>query len=483
MKILKYYWASFLIILAIASCSKFEEMNYDPNRPSFVPTSALLTQAQANLVYNLSDELSQLGMQYVQYLGQLDYPDKSNYADEGSSSYTGIYLGGLTDLQEIIELNQNALFKDRLMQYGDNINQIAVAKILQTWAFHSMTDVWGDIPYSEALRGKDNIITPVYDTQEAIYDGLINTLDKAILDINTTPQVSLKGDLIFNGNMNSWKAFANSLRLRIAMRLSEVNNTKANNLIDDAHFTASFSTSAHFARFAHLATNAEANPLYIDNFVIGGADYFAVANTLVDAMNALNDPRLPRYAKPTVANGTYVGITYGLGTPVSDQIVSMPGDLYGGQTAPSIIMTAAEILFIKAEAAQRGYISGGAASAAQFYNDAIRASMEYNTIPTAQINTYLAQPAVQYNEANWKQLIGTQKWIALYMQGIQAWAEWRRLGFPTLVPGPAAVLTTIPTRRAYPSTEYSTNKKNIEDAVKRLASGQDKMTEKVWWDK
>ena len=483
MKVTKYILISFLLIAGISSCSKFEEMNFDPNRPDVVPTGALLTQAQANLIYNLNSEIAQLGEQYVQYLGQLDYPDKSNYADDGVSSFTGIYTGGLADLQEIIDLNQNELFKAKVEQYGDNENQIAVAKILQSWAFESMADVWGDIPYSEALRSEDNIITPAYDTQEAIYDGIIQVLDKAILDINTSPKIALKGDLIFNGNMNKWKAFAISLRLRLAMRLSEVDDNKANNLIDDADFTGAFSTSADFARFAHLNTEAEANPLYIDNYIVGGGDYYAVANTLIDAMNALNDPRVAKYAKPAISTGTYIGLTYGLDHPVSDQDVTMVSDMYGGQTAPTILMTAAEILFIKAEAAQRGYISGGSASAAQYYNDAIRASMEYNGISPTEINNYLAQTNVQYNAANWRQLIGVQKWIALYMQGIQAWAEWRRLDFPVLSPGPAAVLTTIPRRRAYTSDEYATNKLNVEAAVKRLATGEDKFTEKVWWDK
>jgi hypothetical protein len=482
MKILKFTWISFLIILGLSSCSKFEEMNYDPNRPSFVPTSALLTQAQANLVYNLNGELAQLGMQYVQYLGQLDYPEKSNYADDGMSSFTGIYLGGLTDLQEIIDLNQNDLFIEKLLQYGNTENQIAVAKILQAWAFHSMTDIWGDIPFSDALKGKVDVITPVYDTQEQIYDGLITMLDDAIAQINTDPQISLKGDLIFNGDMNMWKAFAASLRLRIAMRLSEADDAKANSLIDDAHFAQAFSNSDHYAHFVHLNTEAEGNPLYIDNYVVGGGDYFAVANTLIDAMLALNDPRIAMYANPAISSGTYVGLTYGLDEAVSDQDVTMVDNMYGGQTAPTIIMTAAEILFIKAEAAQRGYITGGATSAAQYYEDAIKASMEYNGVASGDIDTYLAQANVQYNSANWRELIGTQKWIALYMQGIQAWSEWRRLDFPVLSPGPAAVIPTIPRRRAYTSDEYSTNRANVEAAAAKLTGG-DKFTERIWWDK
>jgi hypothetical protein len=182
-------------------------------------------------------------------------------------------------------------------------------------------------------------------------------------------------------------------------------------------------------------------------------------------------------------SGTYVGHPYGRNITGVDNDVSLPGDDYASQEAPSILMTAAEILFIKAEAAQRGYITGGAASAAEYYEDAIRVSMEYNGVSSGDIDTYLAQGSVQYNAANWRQSIGTQKWIALYNQGLQAWAEWRRLDYPALNLAPDAVTTIIPRRRAYPTYEYSTNRKNVEAAVALLSTGEDKFTEKVWWDK
>jgi len=479
MKIFKYRWFSVLLVLAVSltACSHFEEMNYDPNSPTKVPTAGLLTQAQANLVYNLNGELAQLGLQYVQQFTQLDYVEKSNYGDDGISSFAGIYLGGLNDLQEVIRLNTDEKTKLEVLQYGDNENQIAVASILQAWAFHNITDVWGDIPYSEALQGGSDVIAPKYDTQESIYDGLITQLNTAIAQINTTPKAQLQGDLIFGGDMAMWKKFAVSLKLRIAMRLSEANSTKAGSLINDADFANAFSSSADYARFDHLSTEAEANPIYIDNVINGGGDYFATADTFIDALKNLNDPRIAAYANVANSTGTYVGLTYGI--TGSDTDVSLPGDMYAAQTAPSILMLASEVLFIKAEAAQRGYIAG---DAAQFYNDAIRASMEYNGVASADIDTYLAQTAVQYNTANWRELIGTQKWFALYAQGIQAWAEHRRLNYPVLTPGADATISQIPTRRAYSSGEYSTNKENVTAAVANLG-GSDLFTGKVWWDK
>lgn len=480
MTIIKYKLFGFLLaaMLAFTACSDFEDMNIDPNKPTKVPTSALLTQAQANLVYNFYGEIGQLGAQYVQYFAQLDYPDKSNYADDGISSFASIYLGGLTDLKEIIKLNEDEKTKDELVQFGDNNNQVAVAKILSAWAYQNISDVWGDIPHSESIN--DEILTPKYDTQEAIYDDLIAELTAAQALINTAPKVGLQGDLIFDGNMAMWDAFAESLKIRMVMRLSEVNSAKAKTLIQAADFNKAFSSADHYAHFEHLATQDEGNPLYIDNEVNAGADYFAVANTFVDALKAVDDPRLTVFANPAENSGLYVGHTYGIEGVGVDGDVSMPGDAYAAQTAPSVIMNAAEILLLKAEAIQRGYITG---DAAQTYAQAIRVSMEYNGIGPTEAEDYLAQDAVKYDATEWKMKIGQQLWFNLYNQGLESWAEWRRLGEPALSPGPAAVISTIPTRRAYTSAEYATNGENIEAAVARLASGKDLFTEKVWWDK
>jgi hypothetical protein len=482
MKILKYKWVLLLALFAFSACENFEEMNYDPNKPSFVPTSALLTQAQGNLVFNMNGELAQLGSLYAQHLALFDYQDKSNYLDNGISSYSGIYSAGLADLQEIIDLNNNEMFKSKVLEFGETNNQIAVAKILQIWAFHNITDVWGDIPYSEALQGKNGIIAPVYDTQESIYKSFLSGLAEAIGMLNTSPNIALQGDLIFDGDMAKWKAFAHSLQLRIAMRLSEADNATAKTYLTDANFNAAFKTSADYARFNHYPSDAESNPIYQDNVVTGGGDFFGVANTLLDTLHYFNDPRISKYANAAVNTGLYVGLTYGLptGTSVNDDLYSLPGNMYASQTAPSVLMTAAEILFIKAEAQARGWLSGTAATT---YTAAITASMEYNGVGSTSITNYLAQAEVQYNQTKWREQIGLQKWIALYMQGIQAWAEWRRLDYPVLTPGPGATLTTIPRRRAYSTDEYSTNKANVETAVARLTTKEDKFTEKVWWDK
>ncbi|MEN8251085.1 MAG: SusD/RagB family nutrient-binding outer membrane lipoprotein [Bacteroidota bacterium] len=461
-----------LALLSFASCSHFEDMNKDPNQATEVPTSALLTQAQFNLVSNLDGEVGQLGAQYAQFYSQTDYTDKSNYSDDGVSSFNSIYRGGLRDLKEIIILNQNNA--DDYLEFGDNNHQIAVAKILMAWAFHSVSDVWGDIPYSQAVN--DDYITPKYDTQEAIYEGLIKDLNDAQDLINApTSSVSLKGDLIFDGDMTKWDQFAESLKVRIAMRLTEIDEDKAKSIISSIDFTKATSNQA--VEFGHLDTDSEANPIYRDNIVNAGGDYFVPSNTVIDFLINTSDPRLETYAEPAATSGTYVGLTYGLVESSNKDDFSPLSEKYAGKTAPSIIMTSSEILFAKAEAIERNYIAGNADVE---FNAAIRASMEYNNVDSDKIDAYMA--TITYDAANWREEIATQKWIALFGQGIQAWAEWRRLDFPVLTPGPGASISTIPRRRAYNTNEYSTNLENVTEAVKRLESGNDLYTERIWWD-
>ncbi|GAA4821473.1 SusD/RagB family nutrient-binding outer membrane lipoprotein [Algivirga pacifica] len=484
MRFLKYSirTAALAAAVSISSCDHFEELNVNPNKASEVSTAGLLAQSQANIVYNVFGELGQLGAQYTQQLSQIEYPEKSHYDDAGSSGYSSIYTGGLADAQEIINIVDAERTMDAARKYGDIENQKAVAMILKAWAFHNATDVWGDLPYSEALKGDEGILLPKFDTQEEIYAGLQADLDEAIALINETPNVAIPADydLIMGGDMTMWKKFAKSLKLRIAMRLSDVDEAAAKAVINDAAFSGVLE-AGDVISFEHLSTNNEANPLYIDNVVNTGADNFAISDVIVDKMLMMNDPRLAVYAAPTVNDASvYAGFPYGKDrtfiTGLSSDDYSMVSEAFGGQTAPSIIMTGAEVLFIKAEAAQRGYISG---SAAAYYEEAVSASLSENGVDKADADAYLA--TVPYDASDWKMVLGTQKWLALFNQGIQAWSEFRRLDAPMLSPAEASSISQIPTRRAYSSGPYSSNAENVEAAAARLQGGDD-FTSRVWWD-
>ncbi|PWJ42835.1 SusD/RagB family nutrient-binding outer membrane lipoprotein [Sediminitomix flava] len=482
---------AFAVAALFSSCDHFEEMNVNPNLPSQAATSGLLSNAQIAITGRFVGSMGHLGSQYTQQVSQVEYPAPSNYDDSGQSSFASVYSGALIDLKEIIKLCNDPDKAEKVVVYGNLENQKAVAEILSVWAFQNVTDVWGDVPYSEALKGDEGLFLSKYDTQEEIYDDLIARLTAASAAIKVDGTPKLEGDLFFGSEesdvqMMMWKKFANSLRLRMAMRLSEVNSSKADALINDADFDEILSSSDEVVALYHLSTEAEANPIYYTNVIAAGGDNIAISNIMVDHLTSLNDPRLASYATPSDAASEYIGVPYGMANDVALSIsqddFSLIGGKFADQDAPSIVMTASEVLFIKAEAIARGYISGGATEAEKAYNDAITTSMEFNGVATDDITTYLAQTSVAYDNANWRAMIGEQKWLALYMQGVEAWSEWRRLDYPTLTPSANGIINQIPRRRAYASDEYSTNTANVEAAATRITGG-DFYTSTVWWDK
>jgi len=291
------------------------------------------------------------------------------------------------------------------------------------------------------------------------------------------------GDIMFGGDLGQWRIFANTMRMVMALRLSEIDATKG-----AAEFTAAMndgviSSNAENIAYSYLADDNNDNP-WQDAFETR-LDY-CISATMEDKMSAMSDPRLAVYANEATATGTFVGMPYGIEEAAAGAIanasVSFLGDALREQTAPSYIYTYAQVLFSLAEAAHLGWIAGGEAAAAVYYNDAIKASWEQWGISTATLATYLAQASVAYTPANAMDRIGTQKWISLYLNGYEAWAEWRRIGFPVLSPAPASLNPGgIPRRQAYPSFEATLNSTNYSAAVSRI--GTDDLNQRVWWDK
>jgi hypothetical protein len=212
-----------LMMLGFTACTDdFEAINTNPNSPVAVPSSYLVTQAQRALVDRVVGEgfagVGTYGQHYIQHLSQTQYTDVTRYDDIRTSFY-GFYNGGLVDLQRVIELNTDEGTRDAISASGPNSSQIALAKVMQSWAFMSMTDFWGDIPYSEALQGVANL-NPKYDEQEQIYRGIVATLVEAG-DMISSGDAGVEGDIIFNGDMALVRKFANSLILRAGIRVSD----------------------------------------------------------------------------------------------------------------------------------------------------------------------------------------------------------------------------------------------------------------------
>lgn len=472
--IMKKMNKSFYILLAaivlVSSCKKFDgSMNISPN----IPSKASGTQLIANAEMFLSDmSSSPFGVHYPQYLSNTSFPDNSRYTTVNFNFY-GLYAGPLMNLETVITSSLDA-------NEGAVVNQVAVAKILKAFFYWHMTDRWGDIPYSEALKGNVNF-TPKYDKQQDIYNSLFTLLDEANAAI--VPG-TIKNDIVYNGDMTKWKKLGNTIRLLMALRLSKIDPVKGAAEFNKASANGVMTANSDNMAYQHLADPQNENYWYT-SFTRLGRRWFAVSKPLVDYMKPLDDPRLAVYADKNTA-GNYEGLGYGL--PGSTSVVINNFSLLGSgirlQNSPVPLVTFAQSLFAKAEAAKLGWITGGDVVAKTNYDLAIQNSILQWTGVATTAPAYLAKPEVTYDPANAIKQIATQRWVHLFLNGYEAWAEWRRTGFPVLVAAPGANGDKIPRREGYPVQDRSNNTLNYNAAVGAFPyGGTDDLNARVWWDK
>jgi hypothetical protein len=362
---------------------------------------------------------------------------------------------------------------------GPIANQQAVARIMKAYYFWHMTDRWGDIPFTEALRGNADF-TPKYDTQQFIYDSLFKMLEIAN---NMIVAGTITNDIIYRGDMTKWKKLGNTIRMLMALRLSEVDATRGALEFNNAVTAGIMTTNADNLVFNHLAEANNQNFWY-GQIVAQNREWWALSKTLVDYMQGNGDPRLAVYARRNNANN-YVGLVFGTtaGMPMSNpNAVSLLGTAIYAQNAPVYLVTYAQALFARAEAAKRGWIAGGDATAKTNYDLAIEQSFrQWRNNDTTGLGLYRSQPEVAYNPARAIEQISNQRYIHLFMHGYEAWAEWRRTGFPSnLVPSSGRA---VPNRNSYPSNEAFNNTANYQEAIQRQWSGQNSIYGKVWWDR
>ncbi|HEX6965147.1 MAG TPA: SusD/RagB family nutrient-binding outer membrane lipoprotein [Gemmatimonadaceae bacterium] len=504
--------AGLALAAGVVGCNNgLTDLNNNPNSPTSAPPGALFTYAARDAVGTwLGGGSADLrGAEFVaQQLGEAQYPQEDEYQRLQASNTAGLfdnsYQNHLEDLRKVIAAGQDA--QDAGI-YGP-------AMVLQTWSFDYLTDLFGDVPYSDALKGDstgDSALKPKYDKQSDIYTGMFKTLTDAVTAMDAGGAAGLGGaDPIYGGDLGEWEKFANSLHARLAMRIVNVDETTARAELKAA-FTAPggvIESNADNAELRWPGDGVYNNP-WTDNFK--GRDDHRMAKPFMDILVANNDPRLPIWAQPVqdssvYANG-YGGMPNGLsqaeagtwtGTASRPGAIFWPGATSIGvigspanASLPSYLMTAAEVDFIKAEMAERGFDPFNAGQAKGFYEDGIRASMEqWGVTDQAAIDAYLAGPNVAYKgdgtgtsgDPGLKQ-IAVQKWLALFTDGSQAWFEWRRTCQPqTIVAGPAAIIPTVPRRYEYSTTEQTVNADNLAAAVADLDGGKDDFTSRMWWD-
>ncbi|HPE57347.1 MAG TPA: SusD/RagB family nutrient-binding outer membrane lipoprotein [Bacteroidales bacterium] len=473
----RIYWIFIVLIGISVSCTKdFEDFNTDQKNPVAVPGDFVFANAQKALADQVaSTNVNQNIWKLVaQYWTETTYTDESNYdivtrtiPDIIFRTYYRDVLNDLKDARTVIA--GEAAIGDEAA--GAKANKLLIIDLVNAYTYNRMVDIFGNIPYTEALD-IDNI-APAYDDAYAIYQSLFDKIDNAIANLNAGYGSFGSNDLYFGGDVSMWIKFAHSLKIKMAITIADFSNGTAQSIIEGS-YDKGFAPGEICELVYPGGSNS--NPLYVD-LVQSGRHDFVPANTLVDKMNALEDPRRASYF--TMYEGEYVGGIYGESNNWSN--FSHIADPIQEATFPITLLDGVETYFYLAEAAARNYSVG--MTAAEYYNAAITGSFEFWGLTSDDAAAYIAKPEVAYDGANWKQSIGEQSWLAFYVRGLVAWNNWRRLDYPVLnlPPAPETDDGQIPKRFTYPVNEQTLNKDNYYSAGDAI--GGDLMSTKLFWDK
>lgn len=470
----------FISVIILLGCTKnFEDINTNPNAPGTVIPSALLRQ----VIYNFGNEMSYEGFVAGDLLAQHRTAIDFNLFDRhdlkspqlGGNPWP-IFYTNLRDNEILLKLaRQNTAYK---VYEGP-------ALILKSYMSAGLTDLFGNVPYFDAFKGTEGIVKPTYDFQKDIYlseGGILDNLEKAIIAINSYQSAApLEGDILYNGNLKSWIRFANSLKIKYLLRISNKVSVSSQlqKLYDDQNFIINPTENAVF-NFSNSAPNS----FRMAQLRIGDFNNFVLSKTMENVLKSLNDNRITTFFRPyansnfTAFNGLQNGINAAQ-TSIALSDYSLAGNLFRENTGnlQANFSTSWETNFLLAEAAEKGLIT---ANSENLYNLGVRQAFTYwNTqIPA----NYLVEKA-NFNATHTTPLaqIGTQKWIASVTQGYEAWIEYRRTGFPEL-PKIAASLNNdkIPNRMPYPAEAATLNSANYSTAEK--ATNGNSINIKVWWD-
>ena len=481
MKYINYLVIALAGIMTFTSCGDFGDTNLDPNNPSKPDTRFMFTYA-CKIVPNFTmvgtyDPWNQL---YPQYLSERQNIQYSGYAmtDFNLGPY---YYERIRNLNTVISLNTDeaTMNESYVVLLGSTENQIAASRTLRAFIYMHMTDILGMIPYSEALKGDEGNFNPKYDTQEFVYQDLDRDLSEAYAQFEESGTLDENFDILYAGDITRWKKFNASIRMMLAIKLSDVDPASGKTRFAKAFADGGMVENDDRLEYKYLLETDNQNPLY-DNVVVSGRKDFAPSMTILDQLIAYNDPRLEVYADPNSA-GEYAGVPYGITqseiTAFKDCASFDPR--YYMQNSPMVVISPSHILLIEAEAALRGWIT---ADAEALYKAGIAASFGQYGLDS-HVDAYYAQPAITFTGSDQEKIekIAMQRWLGNFMQdGIEAWSDWRRLNVPKLKPGSAATVTHVPYRRHYYPDDYNTNVDNYNAAIS--AQGPDDFDTRVWWD-
>lgn len=499
MNMKKIIYLLMFTLFFIGCDDRLEELNTDKRNPAEVDPQTLFSQGlrqAVDMMTSISVNDNPFNL-YAQYWAQTTYPDESQYDMVGRSIPFFFWRNGYRDV--LSDLNEAKRLIQLEIEEGNSIesdavltNRIAAIDILSSYIYVALVDAFGNVPYSEALD-PDNI-NPAYDDARSVYDNVIADIDAAVATVNPNePGFSDVQDLLYSGEMNNWVKFANSLKLRMGMRLADVDKTASVSIVNAALTAGVFTSNSDNASMDYQSASPNTSPIYED-LVLSGRQDFVAANTIVNIMNELEDPRRPVYFRQNLGEGTFQGGIYGDANNYSG--FSQVGEVFHAlPDLPGTLLTYAEVEFLQAEAAERGgYAVTGTAQ--EHYNAGILASFNrwasfaqeagldvpLSENPEELYQQYIAQPEVNYETApgDWKQKIGIQMWLALYAQGFEGWNTWKRLDFEALNPPPGMTMEDIPVRFIYPLEEAQYNGPSYKAAGEAI--GGDDASTPVFWD-
>lgn len=481
-----------IAIIPIACTKDFEELNTDPNRPKQITPGVMLGQLQ----YRIVNSSMGAARGFTHQLMQVDAPRSSpggggvhRYViNPGAGVWSNFYTH-MTDIEDIYETS------DALKEN----NYKAIALVYKSWAYSILTDLYGDVPYSQATKATEGTFKAAFDPQKDIYIKILKDLDQANILFETSKALTYGGDMVYNANtasgginpgMVKWKRFCNSLKLRLLLRISKRNgelnvNEQINAILSDPIKYPVFTSTADDAIFRYPGTFPYYNP-YFNQRQLEWRDGTYVTKFFINKMNADSDPRRGLWFTPVNEGGVSVYRGIESGYPVTTEYAVGQNTSYNDvlKTLPQlgIMMTYSEVESIKAELALKGMNTGKTPK--QHYEAAIAASMtQWGVVmPT----TYLTQPGVAYNNSASAEdqlaKIMEQKYYAYFFVDYQAWFEKRRTGYPVLPRGAGIPAENpFPNRVPYPGYLQSLNAENL--AAASASIGGDNSNTKVWWAK
>jgi hypothetical protein len=474
MKMIKYY---IVLVIVLTSCNGFEELNINPNEPTTVSSGVLFTSAIRTSVQTTSNEAFLLSNNIAQLTAKTLRAEVDFY---GWNAFPTVWEGlyeSLTDLSSLISIAGEE----------KNDKMVGAAMVFESWIFSELTNAYGDIPYSDAIKGGESVFTPEYDTQASIYQDLLGKLDTAISKLKGSGTIS--GDILYNGDASKWIKFANGLKLRLLMYASNKIDVSASfkSVVDQGQL---FESNADQAVLNFL--NSFPNQFPTIPLKQGDFDAVAIGKSASDLMEFYRDPRLSRYARPDNLNfeaPEFTGVANGVGGQTGSRLglsyFDYPGHITASEIginyANGIIMSYAEVEFLIAEAIAKGWLSGDIES---HYKKGIQASHDYYQVNYTPFGWTDFENFYQNSGVNYTSTldIWEQKWLSLYFSALDPYYEVRRWyveaggwdALPFLNPpiGNNSNNYELPMRFLYPGQEQSLNAQNYNEANSRYSASK-----------